>query len=70
MADLELMREWADAKATQSNLAPPARHLFMALGNISAEEHVLNVVQKIKAPALQDALLFFLSRKSPRSSHS
>ncbi len=58
MADLELMREWADAKATQSNLAPPARHpLFMALGNISAEEHVLNVVQKIKAPALQDALL-------------
>jgi U3 small nucleolar RNA-associated protein 12 len=29
----------------------------MALGNISAETHVLNVVSKIKAAALQDALL-------------
>jgi U3 small nucleolar RNA-associated protein 12 len=27
------------------------------LGNISAEAHVLNVVQKVKAAALQDALL-------------
>jgi U3 small nucleolar RNA-associated protein 12 len=31
--------------------------MFMALGNISAEEHVLNTVKKIKAANLQDALL-------------
>ena len=58
MADLEIMREWQAAKATQPNLALPARNpIFMAFGNISAEVHVLSVVQKIKAAALQDALL-------------
>jgi U3 small nucleolar RNA-associated protein 12 len=58
MADLETMREWNEIKSSQPNLAPPARNpLFMALGNISAETHVLNVVQKVKAAALQDALL-------------
>ena len=58
MADLELMREWETAKATQPNTALPARNpLFMALGGISAEAHVLSVLQKIKAAALQDALL-------------
>jgi U3 small nucleolar RNA-associated protein 12 len=58
MADLELMKEWEAAKAAQPNTAPPPRNpLYMALGGISAEEHVLSVLQKIQAAALQDALL-------------
>ncbi|KAH8602757.1 WD40-repeat-containing domain protein [Bisporella sp. PMI_857] len=58
MADLEVVREWEVAKATQPNIAPPARNpLFMALGGISAETHVLSVLQRIQAAALQDALL-------------
>ncbi|KAA8570580.1 hypothetical protein EYC84_002840 [Monilinia fructicola] len=57
-ADLELMAEYEIAKASNPNTAPPARNLlFMALGNISAERHVLNTFQKIKAAALHDALL-------------
>ena len=56
--DLEIMEEWYAAKATQPTIALPARNpIFMAFGNISAEAHVLGVVQKIKAAALQDALL-------------
>jgi U3 small nucleolar RNA-associated protein 12 len=58
MPDLEMMREWEIAKEMQSHIAPPPRNpLFMALGGISAEKHVLNVLQKIQAAALQDALL-------------
>lgn len=58
MADLEVMKEWEVAKATQPNIAPPPRNpLFMALGGISAEAHVLTVLQRIRAAALQDALL-------------
>jgi U3 small nucleolar RNA-associated protein 12 len=58
MADLELVKEWEAAKTTQPNIAPPPRNpLYMAMGGISAETHVLNVVQKIQAAALQDALL-------------
>jgi U3 small nucleolar RNA-associated protein 12 len=64
MADLELMNEWNSAKVTQPNLALPQRNpLFMALGGISAEINVLNVLQKIQAAALRDSLLvlpFFL----------
>ncbi|TVY82729.1 putative WD repeat-containing protein [Lachnellula suecica] len=58
MADLQVMEEWEVAKATQPNTAPPSRNpLFMALGGISAEVHVLTVLQRVKAAALQDALL-------------
>lgn len=58
MVDLKLMEEWELAKATHPNTAPPARNpLFMALGGISAEAHVLSVIQRVKAAALQDALL-------------
>ncbi|EPE26792.1 WD40 repeat-like protein [Glarea lozoyensis ATCC 20868] len=58
MADLRLVEEWEVAKSTQPNMAPPARNpLFMALGGISAEVHVLTVLQRVKAAALQDALL-------------
>jgi U3 small nucleolar RNA-associated protein 12 len=58
MADLKLVEEWEIAKSSQPNIAPPARNpLFMALGGISAEVHVLTVLQRVKAVALQDALL-------------
>ena len=58
IADLELVKEWEAAKPTQPNVAAPPRNpLYMALGGISAEAHVLNVLQKIQAAALQDALL-------------
>ncbi|KAI4180684.1 MAG: hypothetical protein LQ346_006949 [Caloplaca aetnensis] len=57
IADLETMREWSRARSSQSNLAPPDRHPIFLYTNISAEAHVLSVVQRIKAAALQDALL-------------
>lgn len=58
IVDLEIVQEWNQAKASQPNLAPPNRDpLYLAFGNISAEAHLLNVIQKIKAAALQDALL-------------
>jgi U3 small nucleolar RNA-associated protein 12 len=56
--DHQLMEEWKVAKAANPNTAPPPRNpLYMALGNISAEQHVMSVIQRIKAAALQDALL-------------
>ena len=58
LEDLGVVAEWEIQKSTQSKIAPPQRNLiFMAFGNISAERHVLNVIEKIKAAALQDALL-------------
>lgn len=58
IVDLEIVREWNQAKESQPNLAPPDRDpVYLAFGNISAETHVLRVIQKIKAAALQDALL-------------
>lgn len=66
MEDLEVIREWKELKAKQPNAAPPARNpLYMALGNISAEKHVLNVVHKIPPAALQDALLVLPFSKVP-----
>ena len=56
--DLETMSEWHAQKASHANLAPPQRNMiFTAFGNISAEQHVLSVVEKIKAASLHDALL-------------
>ena len=58
LVDLEVMREYDQAKVTQPKRAPPSRDpIFLAYNNISAEAHLLNLVQKIKAAALQDALL-------------
>ena len=58
MEDLAIMNEYHQAKLTQPNLALPQRDpIFLAYNHISAEAHLLNVVQKIKAAALQDALL-------------
>ena len=56
--DLAAMDGWKQMKATQHNLAPPQRNpIYLAFGNISAEQHLLNIVQKIPAASLQDALL-------------
>lgn len=58
MADLAVVREWEEAKLSNSSLAPPQRNpIFMTLGGISAEVYVMNTLQRIKASALHDALL-------------
>ncbi|KAL1657122.1 beta transducin [Didymella pomorum] len=58
MADLEVVREWELQRRSNPKIAPPQRNvMFMALGNISAERHVLNTMAKIPAAQLQDALL-------------
>lgn len=58
LEDLEVVRDWRKVKAANPNAAAPDRNpVYLALNNISAEQHVLNTVQKIPAAALQDALL-------------
>lgn len=58
MADHELMQQWAIEKEANPNTAQPPRNpIFMAYGNISAEQHVMSILQRIKAAALHDALL-------------
>lgn len=57
-ADLELVRAWQAQSAANPGLAPPARDpLFLALGGVAAERHVLNVLARIPAAQLHDALL-------------
>ena len=58
LADLEVVQQWEVARKSNPKIAPPQRNpLFMALGNISAERHVLNTMAKIPAAQLHDALL-------------
>ncbi|KAK2606177.1 beta transducin [Conoideocrella luteorostrata] len=58
MADLNLMKEYEEAKLSNPHAPPPQRNpVFLALGNITAETHVMSVLQRIKAAALHDALL-------------
>lgn len=58
MVDLEIMQEYEQAKARQPKLAPPSRDpIYLAHNNISSEIYLLNTIQKVKAAALQDALL-------------
>ncbi|ODH53661.1 hypothetical protein GX48_00079 [Paracoccidioides brasiliensis] len=66
MEDIESLREWNELKLTNPKAAPPPRNpVYLALGNISAERHVLRVIQKIPAAALQDALLVLPFSKLP-----
>ncbi|WPH02298.1 Hypothetical protein R9X50_00516000 [Acrodontium crateriforme] len=58
VADRELMDEYTAGKQRNPKLALPQRNpLFMALGNISAEQHVLATLRKVPSAALNDALL-------------
>ncbi|CAN9352370.1 unnamed protein product [Alternaria alternata] len=58
IADLDVVRDWETQRKTNPKIAPPQRNpLFLALGNISAERHVLNTMSKIPAAQLHDALL-------------
>lgn len=58
IADLELMRAYERDKIRNPKTAIPQRNpIFLALGNISAEQHVLRTLQKVPTPALNDALL-------------
>jgi len=56
--DLKVVQGWKERKASNPNIAPPQRDpLYMALGGVSAERHILNVIQKIPSASLFDALL-------------
>ena len=56
--DLQVVREWEQQKAQNPKMAPPQRNpLFMALGGISAEQHVLSTIMKVPSASLHDALL-------------
>ncbi|KAF1942629.1 WD40 repeat-like protein [Clathrospora elynae] len=58
IADLEVVGAWQVQRKANPNIAPPQRNpLFLALGNISAERHVLTTLSKIPAAQLHDALL-------------
>jgi U3 small nucleolar RNA-associated protein 12 len=60
LADLNLVREYQAALAVGNpgGVAPPQRNpIFLALGGISAEQHVLNTLQRVRASSLHDALL-------------
>ncbi|PFH60784.1 hypothetical protein XA68_10349 [Ophiocordyceps unilateralis] len=58
MADLNLLKEYEEAKVSNPKAPAPQRNVvFVALGNVTAEEHVMSVLQRIKASALHDALL-------------
>ena len=58
IGDLEIMRAYERDKETNAALAPPQRNpMFLALGNVSAEQYVLSTLRKIPTPALNDALL-------------
>jgi U3 small nucleolar RNA-associated protein 12 len=62
LEDLHLTREHQRALASRgpnapSLAAPPRNPVFIALGNISPESHVLTTLQKILPSHLQDALL-------------
>ena len=58
IADLNMMKEYEAAKQNNPHAPyPPRNPIFLALGNISAEQHVMSVLQRIKASALHDALL-------------
>ncbi|EGP87272.1 uncharacterized protein MYCGRDRAFT_93412 [Zymoseptoria tritici IPO323] len=58
LTDLELMRGYERDKLRNAKMAVPQRNpIFLALGNISAEEHVLRILRRVPAPALNDALL-------------
>ncbi|KAH7328863.1 hypothetical protein B0I35DRAFT_404160 [Stachybotrys elegans] len=58
MADLNLLREYEAAKLISPSTPAPQRNpIFVYQGNMTAEAYVMSVLQRIKASALQDALL-------------
>lgn len=55
--DLQLQQQWQADREKDPNAPQPQRNvLFMALGGISAEQHVSNTISKIPTAALSDAL--------------
>lgn len=58
LADVKAVNAWTAQKESNPKTAPLARNpIFVALGNISAERYVLDVLAKIPAAQLYDALL-------------
>ena len=63
--DLNLMQEYAAQKAVNPSTALPQRNPIFTVMNISAEEHVINTLNSIPTPELQDALLVLPSSAIP-----
>ena len=58
MEDLDVMREYEEARKVNPKAALPQRNpVFLAHGGVSASVYVLGVFQRIPAASLQDALL-------------
>ena len=58
LEDLSLTRDFEEQKLRNPKAAAPQRDpLFLALGGVSAEQHVLSTLRRIPGPALNDALL-------------
>ncbi|KAK1068645.1 beta transducin [Friedmanniomyces endolithicus] len=58
LEDLHLMETYERDKLRTPSLALPQRNpVFLALGNVSAEQHVLATLRRVPAPSLHDALL-------------
>ncbi|KAL1944244.1 hypothetical protein VTO73DRAFT_3429 [Trametes versicolor] len=59
-AELEALREYEDARARgglAESVAPPPRHPVLAAYDVAPEAYVLQVVERVPATALYDALL-------------
>ena len=57
MKDLNILAEWEEQRKLSPCIAPPQRDVvFMAQGNISAEEYVMHVLENVHSEALKDAL--------------
>ncbi|EMR11736.1 hypothetical protein PNEG_00170 [Pneumocystis murina B123] len=56
--DIELIKEHEEARKNNDKLKNPTRNpIFVANENISAEDYVLNILEKIDSSHLEDALL-------------
>jgi U3 small nucleolar RNA-associated protein 12 len=66
MEDLEVMREYEEARKGNPKVAKPQRNpVFLAHGGASASVYVLGVFQRIPAASLQDALLVLRFNQLP-----
>lgn len=56
-ADLELLNAHKEAQKKNPKAAMPTRNVILAALNVSAEKYVIDVIARIKAAQLEDALL-------------
>lgn len=57
--DLDDLAEYEVKKKNNPGMVSPSRNVILATLNVSAEQYVFNILQKIKPSQLEDALLVF-----------